>query len=160
MMPLVWTIIAVVLTLVEVLTLWIWSICIAAGALLAAVAAAMGFSLAVQIIIIAIGAVVFFLCFGKMLQKWHERRHSRHGDMFNSNMDSLKGRRALVVESTTEHQHARVRIDGDNWQVMLQNHEKLRRNDEIEIVGHDSIVLIANLIRRGVSSDNPLDPQR
>lgn len=160
LMPLVWGIIAVILTLVEVLTLWIWSICIAAGALLAAVAAACGFSLATQIIITAVGGLLFFLCFGNMLQRMHSRRHSRHGDVFNSNMDALKGRRALVTQSTTEHQHARVRIDGDNWQVMLQNHEKLFRNDEIEIVGHDSIVLIANLISREDPKDSPLDPER
>lgn len=160
LMPLIWIIIAVILTLVEVLTLWIWSICIAAGALLAAVAALLGCSLAVQLIIIAIGAVAFFVCFGKMLQRMHERRHSRHGDLFNSNMDALKGRRALVTESTTDHQHARVRIDGDNWQVMLQNHRKLHRNDEIEIVDHDSIVLIANLISSANPSASPLDPER
>ena len=156
-LPLIWAIIAACLTIVEILTMWIWSICIAAGALLAALASLAGVSLAGQIITLAVGGVLFFLCFGKLIQRMYANRSNRHGENFNSNMDALKGRRALVIQSTSGHQHARVRIDGDNWQVMLQNHEDLHRNDEIEIVGHDSIVLIANLINKG---DEAMDPQR
>ena len=37
----------------------------------------------------------------------------------------------------------RARIDGDNWQVRLQDGRPLREGDEVEIIGYESIVLVA-----------------
>ena len=143
---LIWATLSAILAIIEVLTLWIWSICLAAGALAAGVASLCGASLAIQTVCAALGALAFFLAFGKTFQRMHERRHRRQGS-FDTNMDELKGRRAIVIESTTPRAPARVRIDGDNWQVRLQDGRPLREGDEVEIIGYESIVLVAGQIK-------------
>ena len=137
-----WMVAAAVLAIVEVLTLWIWSICVAAGAVVAGIVSLSGCSFPVQLITLALGSLIFFLVFGRMLQRWHERRASRHKGYFATNMDELMGRRTVVTEATTPRAPARVRIDGDNWQVRTSDSRPLSEGEEIEITGYDSIVLI------------------
>ncbi len=52
---LIWATLSAILAIIEVLTLWIWSICLAAGALAAGVASLCGASLAIQTVCAALG---------------------------------------------------------------------------------------------------------
>lgn len=137
-----WLILAAVFTIFELLTLWIWSICLAAGCLAGAVAALCDANPAWQIVCTAIGALVFFICFGKALQRAYDRRRKHHGHPDN-NMDELKGREAVVIESATERAPARVRIDGDNWQVVATDGRPLHEGQRVKVTGYDSIILTA-----------------
>lgn len=138
----IWLIAAAVFVIIELLSLWVWSICVGAGCLVAAIASLLGADLAWQIVCVAAGSLIFFICFGKALERTY-RRHGRHTGHNDTNMDDLKGREAIVIESTTPRAPARVRIDGDNWQVITADGHPLHEGQKIRITGYDSIILSA-----------------
>lgn len=151
-----WLILAVIAIIVEVMTLWVWSICLAFGAGVAAIAACYDTSFPVQIILAAGGMLIFFMAFGRFFAALYNR-HRRHGQEFDSNMDEIIGRRAVVTDSSTPRALARVRIDGDNWQVELTDGKPLQSGDEIEIVGYDSIILKAHRVRTHAAETSSTD---
>lgn len=57
-------------------------------------------------------------------------------------MDALLGRTAIVSEEITPGRPGRVRIDGDNWQVVADSSsDTVRRGTEVVVTGYDSIIL-------------------
>ena len=79
----------------------------------------------------------------KVLSKRAERK-----GQYKSNMESLIGRTATVIEEIPAEDAGRVKVDGDEWQAVLS-----RENDDIRprenipvgakvvIVSYDSIIL-------------------
>ena len=74
------------------------------------------------------------------------RRAERKGG-YKSNMESLIGREATVIEMIPAEDVGRVKIDGDEWQAVLarEDDNEPRRDiqvgEKVIIVSYDSIIL-------------------
>lgn len=143
----IWLIIAAILIILELLTGYIASFCLAVGCLAAMVADLCGGSVKVQMWTAAAGIVLAFVFFAPMLRKWHQKRAALLPGAV-SNMDALIGRRAVVAVEVPAGGVGRVTIDGDNWQIKSILPQALAAGTEVEVVGYDSIILTVTPVVR------------
>jgi membrane protein implicated in regulation of membrane protease activity len=134
-----WLIGFIVLVILELMTQWISAFCFAVGCAVALVASFFGLSLSVQLIVLAIGALLAFVLFGKKLVSLNM---SRCDNSARSNVDALYGRKVRVTERIPSDGLGRVKVDGDNWQARSKDNEAIEAGEMVEIVDNDSIVMI------------------
>jgi membrane protein implicated in regulation of membrane protease activity len=105
----VWLIVAAALGAVEIVTVTLAFGLVAVGALVAAVAGAVGGTLPVQF-----GAFVVASAVGLGVARPLAMRHVRQPPMLRTGTAALVGRTAIVIEEVTAH-GGRVRIGPDLW---------------------------------------------
>lgn len=141
-MAVVWLIVAAVLLLIELLTQSIWAVCLAIGALLAAVVAWVPLPLVWQVSVAAAGALVFGIISVPLVRKWREASQRRGARTDRTGMDALMGRRASVISPIAPGTVGRVKIDGDNWQAVAPAaHEEIPVGATVIVTGYESIIL-------------------
>lgn len=142
----IWTIAAVCLLIVEVLTQMMWALCLSIGALAALGGALAGVDTRWQLVILIVGALVAYVS----LLPWFKRRHARLEKRENrTGMDALIGRRAIVSHEIRPGELGRARIDGDNWQVRAPGVDRVVRPGETVVVtAYDSIILTVELTNK------------
>lgn len=106
---LLWLILAVLLGVAEMLTLTAALGLLGGAALLAAVSAAIGFAVPVQLIVFAAGSAA-----GLSLVRPIARRHMHQPSLQRFGVDALVGKPAYVLQEVTGH-GGRIRIDGEEW---------------------------------------------
>lgn len=136
----IWLGMAALLLIVEVLTQTMWSLCLAAGCIASMTAALCGVGTEWQLALLVVCSFIAYLVLIPLFR--HRHGHTKSGDS-RTGMDALLGRRAIVTHEIKPGECGRARIDGDNWQVRLQDGRPLREGDEVEIIGYESIVLVA-----------------
>jgi membrane protein implicated in regulation of membrane protease activity len=105
----VWVIVAGALAIAEVLSLDLVLIMCAGAAGVAAIAAALGAPLSVQLIVFAASA------FGLLLVvRPAARRHLEGTPQARTGVEGLIGRKAVVLE-TVDHDHGLVKLHGETW---------------------------------------------
>lgn len=134
-----WLCVAAVLIIIELFTGMIATFCLAVGCVAACIAAACGAGTGVQLLWLAIGAVVAFILIPPLVKK--HRRGAKNPAAGASNMDALIGRTAKVVEAIHPGDMGRVKIDGDNWQAVAPSGMRFEKGDTVRVTGYDSIVL-------------------
>lgn len=138
----IWLSIAALLLIVEVLTQMVWTLCLAIGALAGLVANLAGLSLAWQLVLMAVMAIIAYGILAPYLQRWHARQIEKKGRAARTGMDALLGRRAVVTDEIKPGETGRVRIDGDSWQAVSPGHQSvIRRGSEVTVSAYDSIIL-------------------
>lgn len=135
----IWLIFAAALVIVELLTQWISSFCLAIGCLAAMIAELCGASVVWQLVWLAIGTIVGFVCFIPMFKHRIERKKLASDSTGASNMDALVGRKARVIVDIPSEGLGRVKLDGDNWQAECAI--PVASGSEVKVVGYDSIIL-------------------
>lgn len=135
----VWLIFAATLVIVELLTQWISSFCLAIGCIAAMIAELCGASLVWQLVWLAIGTIAGFVCFIPLFKKRIERKKLASDHDGVSNMDALVGRKARVMVAIPDDGLGRVKLDGDNWQAECAIPVPV--GSEVRVVGYDSIIL-------------------
>lgn len=147
-MWIVWIIIAAVLVIVEVLSQMVWTLCLAGGCFGALVASVSGADIPVQLIVLAVTAVVMYIVMLPWFRRWHDKVIAREGRNFRTGMDALLGRRATVVHEIKPGELGRARIDGDCWQVRAPGESTvIKHGDEVVVSGYDSIILTVERIK-------------
>ena len=135
-----WIVAAVLLIVVEVISQWVWTFCLAIGCVIALISDLAGAPLALQTGIAAVGAVVAYFACVPFMRRWYAR--STGGNDARTGMDALLGRRGVVVDEIKPGELGRVRIDGDCWQVKAPGTEtKIDRGGYVSVTGYDSIIL-------------------
>lgn len=104
-----WAVAALVLASVEVLTLDLIFLMLAAGAAAGAVAALAGGGAVISIIVSIVVAVGML---GAVRPT--ALRHLKHGPRLRTGVEALVGKRALVLDQVDAH-HGRVKIGGEVW---------------------------------------------
>ena len=138
---LIWLIITALLILVELLTSFIATFCLAVGALLAMVASLLGGGLEWQLGALVLGTVLAFIFFAPFIRRLQSRR-GKSDVRGVSNMDALRGRVAEVVEAIpSDGGCGRVRVDGDRWQARSVDGNAFAVGDRVRVVDYDSIIL-------------------
>ena len=103
---------AVVLFILELLTLSFFLLCFSVGAVVAAVCALCGLGTGVQILAFAIGSLLAFLFIRPVLIRHFNRRSASRP---KTNVDALVGEEAVVLEDITPHNTGLVKVKGQNW---------------------------------------------
>lgn len=135
----IWLIFAAALVIVELLTQWVSSFCLAIGCVVALVAGLCGCTLAWQLVWLALGTIVAFVCFIPLFKRRVERRHLKDSNAAVSNMDALIGRKARVIVDIPAGGIGRVKLDGDNWQA--SSPVAVSEGAEVTVEAYDSIIL-------------------
>ena len=141
-MWMIWMIIAVVCGVVELLTQWVWTLCLSVGCILALVACVFDATLPIQLIVLAAGALVMFFLAHKYIASLRAKRDGVEPQEMSSNMDAIIGRIGRVTSEIRPGQLGRVQIDGDNWQARARHEDDVfRHGDQVKVLSYDSIII-------------------
>lgn len=138
-------IVAAVLLVIELITGFIASFCMAVGALLASVCGIAGFGIEVQIVALAVGVVLSFMFLAPLVNRMRDKR-KRHREEYNSNMNALIGRESTVEKEVASGGLGRMRVDGDSWQIRGVDGGPIDRGARVRVVGYDSIILLVKTV--------------
>ncbi len=142
----IWLIVAAVLLVIELITGFIATFCLAVGALLASLCGVFGLGIEIQLIALVGGVVLSFIFLAPLVNRIRGRR-KEHREDYNSNMNALIGREAFVErEIGDDGSLGRMRIDGDSWQIRSADGGAVSRGAKVKVVGYDSIILIVKTI--------------
>lgn len=111
----VWLVAAVVLAILEVVSLDFVLIMLAAGALAGAGAAALGAPVVIQV-----GAAAIVSVLGIAAARPVALRHLKSGPSALTGVDALIGEKVLVLEDVTSHS-GRVKLKGETWSAQLED---------------------------------------
>lgn len=131
-----WTIVALLLFVVELFTQGFAVICISIGAAGGAVAAASGLSFEMQLVVFAI--VTLFAIAG--VRPLLKRMFHTDQEKVATNASAMIGRRGKVCVAIEE-DGGRVMIDGVDWKAQSQSGETIPEGALVEVVAIDSVIL-------------------
>ena len=134
-----WVIAALILVVVEIFTTGFAVICLAIGALAAAVDAACGGGAEGQLIWFAAATLLAFVFVRPLLVKAFRKSGGRER---LSGVDALKGREAVVSEHISASDNTgRVAVDGDDWKAVSADGADIGKGEKVTIESVDSVVL-------------------
>lgn len=143
----IWLIVAATFLIVEVLTQTLWSLCLAIGTLLALAVSLLGASPVWQLVGLSVGTGLAYLMLKPWLMRMRLGTNGPQAHDTRTGMDALPGRRAIVVDEIRPGHTGRVRIDGDNWQVIAPGVDTtVPRGREVVVTGYESIILQVALL--------------
>lgn len=131
-----WTIVALLLFVVELFTQGFAVICISIGAAGGAVAAASGLSFEMQLVVFAI--VTLFAIAG--VRPLLKRMFHTDQEKVATNTSAMIGRRGKVCVAIEE-DGGRVMIDGVDWKAQSLSGETIPEGALVEVVAIDSVIL-------------------
>lgn len=144
---LIWMLAALLLFLVEIFTPGFAVACLSIGCLCSCVLAAIApATLNWQIAVFAVASLLAFVFIRPFALKVLSRKAERKGG-YKSNMESLIGRKAVVIEDIPSEDVGRVKVDGDEWQAVLsreipsEERRDIHVGEKVVIVSYDSIIL-------------------
>ena len=142
---LIWMLAALLLFLIEIFTPGFAVACLSIGCLCSCVLAAIApATLNWQIALFVVASLLAFLFVRPFALKVLSKRAERKGQ-YKSNMESLIGRKATVIEEIPAEDVGRVKVDGDEWQAVLSREIDDRQDipvgAKVVIVSYDSIIL-------------------
>ncbi len=127
-----WIITAVIFGIIEMLTPGFVVLCFALGAVLAALAAGLGFSLTVQVAGFAVGTFIAFLSIRPIVMRWLEDNESAQP----TNIDRLIGMTALVLQVTDEYSGL-VSVGGEEWSARAIDGQSYKKGERVRVVRID-----------------------
>ena len=140
-----WAAIAVICLILELMAGDFFIICFAIGALFAAIGAALGGSIYVQLMLFAVFTLVSLFWVRPFAQRYlHKGEDARV-----SNADALMGRQGRVVEAIRANGFGRVQVDGDVWKAVSADGSSIAEGTNVHVVGREStIITVAPLNER------------
>ena len=120
---------ALLLAVVEILSLDLVLIMFAGGALVAALLALLGAELWVQILGFGIASTLLLLA----LRPWLLRHLRERVPLVETNVSALVGRTAVVVADVTD-RAGRVKLSGEAWTARTEDAEVLSVGEEVTVV--------------------------
>lgn len=139
----VWAVIAVLCLILEMTSGDCFIICFSFGALVAAVAAAVGFGGYVQLVAFAVFTLVFLFWFRPLARRYLHKGEDKRV----SNADALLGRKGRVVETVHAGGYGRVQIDGDIWKAVTLGEGDLPQGETVVVTDRDSTIITVELLK-------------
>lgn len=133
----IWLIVAIALLIVEILTQYMWALCLSIGAIAGLVCGLCGLAWPWQVTVMAIVSIVACSTLLPRFRRWHARTPtSRTG------AEAMLGQRTVLTEPIYPDQPGRARLDGSSWQVVAPGiTEPIPSGTEVVVTGIDSIIL-------------------
>ncbi len=127
--PYIWLVIAVVLFIMESLTVQLVSIWLGIAALITIIPAAMGATVIVQLGIFTISSVILLI-----LTKPFCKKIINQKKIYHTNADQFIGKTAVVVEEINNLNSAgRVAVDGLYWTARSENGDVISEGENVQI---------------------------
>lgn len=131
-----WTILIIVFTVAEAMTLGLTSIWFAVGALAALIASALGFNLFVQFLAFLLVAFVLLYYTRPLAKKIFKVGHNK------TNIDALIGKKGYVVQPITPQNNGQVKLGGQIWSARSTEHETYEVGEEVQVIAIEGVKLI------------------
>ena len=137
-----WAIVAVICLIMELMAGDFFIICFSIGAVFAAITAAVGGGIYLQLLMFAIFTVVSLFWVRPFAQRYlHKGEDNRM-----SNADALMGRQGRVVETVKAEGFGRVQIDGDIWKAVTNGSADIPEGSNVRVVGRESTIITVETI--------------
>ena len=132
-----WAVVAVVCLILELTAGDFFIICFSIGAFFAAIVAALGGGIYLQL-----SAFAVFTLISLFWVRPFAKRYLRKGeDSRVSNADALMGRQGRVVETVKADGFGRVQIDGDVWKAVTNEPADIAEGMQVSVVGRESTII-------------------
>jgi len=137
-----WTLAAVLLIIVEILTAGFVLGSFGIAAFITAVVAYIGFPIEFQLIVFIASSLVIFFALRPIAKKYLAPKKK-----IETNVHRLIGKKAVVIETIDNfRQTGRVKIDGDDWRARTESQEIIPVGREVIIKVVDSATLIVSSV--------------
>ncbi len=136
-----WLAIVVIFLVVEVATTALTTVWFAIGAALAFIASLLGASFMTQLVIFVVSSVILFIGFFPFVRK---RLGAR---TYNTNVDSLIGKEAVITEDISFNIIGKASIGGVIWSATSD--EEISKGDTVKILKISGNKLIVKKINKG-----------
>jgi membrane protein implicated in regulation of membrane protease activity len=135
----IWVVVALLFVGAELLTLSLVAIYAAVGALAAAITAAVGGDVWIQLLVFAVVAVVALLLTRKPLLRLMNRT-----PQIPSNAPTVVGKRAVVVIAVEEGpgQRGQVRVGTEHWSARSEDEQAIAEGVTVDVVRIDGVSLV------------------
>lgn len=132
-----WVLVTVVCLILELTSGDFFIVCFAIGAVVTAIAAALGLGFYGQLAVFVVASVLsIFFVRPKLCKLLHGKRRERP-----SNADALMGRIGRVSEAIEQDGYGRVAIDGDDWKAVSADGSYMPLGQNVRVVGRESIII-------------------
>lgn len=132
-----WLVIALVLLLIEVVTLGnLVSIWFSAGAFVTYLLSFLKLGFAVDLTVFVVSSLLFFFATKPLTRRWLEKSE------VNTNADRWIGVRAILTEPVLTNKWGAVVLDGVRWSVREESNQELESGTEVIIVGLEGAKLV------------------
>lgn len=132
-----WVLVTVVRLILELTSGDFFIMCFAIGAVVTAIAAALGLGFYGQLAVFVVASVLsIFFVRPKLCKLLHGKRRERP-----SNADALMGRIGRVSEAIEQGGYGRVAIDGDDWKAVSADGSYMPLGQNVRVVGRESIII-------------------
>ncbi len=137
-----WTLAAVLLIIVEILSAGFVLGSLGVAAFMTAVVAYIGFPIEFQLIVFIASSLVIFFTLRPIAKKYLAPKKK-----IETNVHRLIGKKAIVIETIDNfRQTGRVKIDGDDWRARTESQEVIPVGREVIIKVVDSATLIVSSV--------------
>ncbi len=137
-----WSIAAVLLIIVEILTAGFVLGSFGVAAFITAIVAYIGFPIEFQLIVFIAASLVMFFTLRPIAKKYLAPKKK-----IETNVHRLIGKKAVVIETIDNfRQTGRVKIDGDDWRARTESQEIIPVGREVIIKVVDSATLIVSSV--------------
>ena len=132
-----WFAIAGTLMIIEIATLGLTTIWFAAGALVAFLAAYIGFGVPVQVIIFLAVSIILLILTRPIAIKYFNQERQK------TNAESLIGQKAIVIEEVNPLQATgKVEVNGMEWSAKTEESDRIEVSTVVSIKGIQGVKLI------------------
>ena len=137
-----WAVIAVVCLILELMAGDFFIICFSIGAVFAALVAAVGGGIYLQLLVFAIFSFISLF----WVRPFAKRYLHKGEDPRVSNADALMGRQGRVVEAVEAEGFGRVQIDGDIWKAVTNEKQDIPAGSNVRVIGRESTIITVETI--------------
>ncbi len=132
-----WAVISVICLILELTAGDFFIICFSIGAFFAAIVAALGVNIYLQLLAFALFTLISLFWVRPFAQRYlHKGEDNRV-----SNADALMGRQGRVVETVKADGFGRVQIDGDIWKAVTNEAQDIPEGANVRVVGRESTII-------------------
>jgi membrane protein implicated in regulation of membrane protease activity len=137
-----WAVVAVICLIMELTAGDFFIICFSIGAFFAAIVAALGGGIYLQLVAFAVFTLISLF----WVRPFAKRYLHKGEDTRVSNADALMGRQGRVVETVKADGFGRVQIDGDIWKAVTNEAQDITSGTNVRVVGRESTIITVETI--------------
>lgn len=132
-----WAVVAVICLILELTAGDFFIICFSIGAVFAAITAAVGGGIYLQLLMFAVFTLVSLFWVRPFAQRYLHKGEDRRV----SNADALLERHGRVVETVKANSFGRVQIDGDIWKAVTNESTDIPEGTNVRVIGRESTII-------------------
>ena len=132
-----WAVVAVICLIMELMAGDFFIICFSIGSVFAAITAALGGGIYLQLLMFAIFTLICLFWVRPFAQRYLHKGE----DQRVSNADALIDRQGRVIETVKADGFGRVQIDGDIWKAVTNEPQDIPEGKNVRVVGRESTII-------------------